>query len=125
MTINTELLTKYIQPLRTFIRRYGPYIYLVLVATVISFLMLRISSLNGYEVNDTDVSSDVKPISINNKLILYYILIVGQLIHNPVPIQDELARSKYSPCHHNDLVVNCFPYEPALAGCNQKVIFGI
>ena len=67
MTINTELLTKYIQPFKTFIRRYGPYIYLALVATVISFLMLRISSLNGYEVNDTDVSSDVKPISINDK----------------------------------------------------------
>lgn len=62
----TEKLSKYIDPTKDFFSRYIHLIYFLIVALMVGFLMLRITTLINQEPNIDQVNT-VKSININPK----------------------------------------------------------
>lgn len=65
MNLNTDTLVKYFAPIKSFFNRYGAYVYLTIMVAIISFLLIRITTLINAEPVE-EQSSSIKAISIDS-----------------------------------------------------------
>lgn len=62
----SENIDKYLDPAKSFMGKYATYIYMIIMALIIGFLMLRIASLINAEPDTSNITT-VKTISIDSE----------------------------------------------------------
>lgn len=62
----SENIVKYLDPVRSFTIKYATYIYMIIMALIIGFLMLRIANLINAEPDISNITT-VKTISIDSE----------------------------------------------------------
>lgn len=65
MNLNTDSLVKYFTPIKSFFNRYGAYVYLTIMVAIISFLLIRITTLINAEPIE-EQSTSIKSITIDS-----------------------------------------------------------